>query len=133
MSESDIPDIAKLTYLRFLLQGVESQCVAGMPLISENYQATVDILKSRFGRPEQIVFCHVQALLALGTTEFKTLQELQDVIQVHIRSLKALGVGGATNVRSDLDTINPLQAATGCALGMGDTGPWQGEWSRLPY
>jgi len=95
VADSDLPDVAKLTYLRSLLRGVASQCVAGMSLTAENYHATVDILKNRFGRQEQIVFAHVQALLMLGTTSFKSLQELQDVLLVHIRSLEVLDIGGS--------------------------------------
>ena len=92
--KTDLPDITKMTYLRSLLTGEAEVSVAGLRLSSENYVATVQILKDRYGKPEKIVFSHVQALLSLGCADFDTLKKLKDELLVHVRSLEALGVGG---------------------------------------
>ena len=92
--KTDLPSITKLTYLRSLLFGEAELCVAGLRLSSDSYDATVQILKDRYGRRERIVFSHVQALLSLGSAQFDSLQKLKDKLLVHIRSLEALEVGG---------------------------------------
>ena len=92
--KTDLPDVTKMTYLRSLLTDEAEVSVAGLRLSSDNYEATVKILKDRYGRPERIVFSHVQSLLSLGCAEFDSLKKLKDRLLVHIRSLEALGVGG---------------------------------------
>ena len=91
---SEMSDVTKLTYLRSLLTGEASRCVEGMALCAENYGATCQILKDRFGRREQIVFGHIQALLQVGQCQKQSLKSLQDELLVHVRSLETLNVTG---------------------------------------
>ena len=70
-----------------------------MPLFSfrDNYN-----VQDRFGRPERIIFTHIQALLNMDTgldlhTQSSTASELwgiRDELNAHVRSLEALGVNG---------------------------------------
>lgn len=88
---SDLPDIQKLSYLRSLLKGEAAKSIGGLALTAANYGAAIDILKKRYGRPEKLVFLHIQSLLNLKEPN---LVALQDSLLSHIRSLEALDVGG---------------------------------------
>ena len=94
VDQADLSEVHKLTYLRSLLVGEAKQCVEGLPLKAQHYAATCDLLKSRFGRPELIIFAHVQQLLSLGSSSETKLQDLVDQLLVQVRSLAVLGVTG---------------------------------------
>lgn len=94
---SDMPDVSKFTYLRSLLLGEASQCIAGLPLTAANYVAACDLLKARFGKKEVIVFSHIQQLLSISppaSCDVHALRLLQDKLLIHVRSLEALDVTG---------------------------------------
>ncbi len=61
--QSDMPTISKFTYLLSLLKGEASCAITGLALTEANYEAARDLLCSRFGRKEQILFGHNQGLL----------------------------------------------------------------------
>ena len=86
--------VQKLTYLRSLQVGEARRCVEGLPLKSENYDTTCNLLKHRFGRQELVIFAHVQQLLSIGASAGGKLQELVDRLLVQVRSLEALGITG---------------------------------------
>ncbi|XP_037780314.1 uncharacterized protein LOC119576743 [Penaeus monodon] len=99
--DSDIPVIAKFSYLQSLLEGDAKGVVKGLAHTEANYQIACDMLKERFGRPERIKFAHVQALLnykssvkGKGPKYVSSLWNLSDELLTHIRSLEALGVSG---------------------------------------
>ncbi len=98
---TNLPVISKFTYLLSLLEGDAKSVVKGLAHTSENYQVACDLLKDRYGKPERIIFAHVQALLCghvnlnqNGTKSVAQLWKLRDEILTHIRSLEALGVSG---------------------------------------
>jgi len=78
--------------------------IRGIAVTAGNYKVACDLLKERFGRPEQIIFAHIQALLNLqpvppgqkGKAYVSALWKQQDVLLSHIRSLEVLGVKGDT-------------------------------------
>ena len=93
----------KFTYLQSLLQGEAASAVSGLALTAENYGTARDILVKQFGRPERIIFSHIQKLLqnnvSLSSRDSFTpihLCELHDEIVTRVRSLQNLGVGGET-------------------------------------
>ncbi|XP_037778187.1 uncharacterized protein LOC119574962 [Penaeus monodon] len=99
--DSDIPVIAKFSYLQSLLEGDAKGVVKGLAHTEANYQIACDMLKERFGRHEHIKFAHVQALLnykssvkGKGPKYVSSLWNLRDELLTHIRSLEALGVSG---------------------------------------
>lgn len=101
IDETDMPLISKFSYLLSLLEGEAKVCVQGLSLTSANYKAACDLLKDRYGRPERIVFHHVQALLnggvplkSKGSKYVSRLWSMRDEFMTHIRSLEALGVSG---------------------------------------
>ncbi|XP_063851761.1 uncharacterized protein LOC135095052 [Scylla paramamosain] len=58
------------------------------------------MLKERFGKPERIIFAHIQALLNIDMpvkssgSKYISLWKMQDQLNSHVRSLEALGVKG---------------------------------------
>ena len=91
---SELPAVHKLTYLRSLLVGEARRCVEGLPLKAENYVTTCELLKERFGRPELVIFAHIQQLLSISSAAGSKLQDLVDRLLVEVRSLEALGITG---------------------------------------
>ncbi|XP_068227909.1 uncharacterized protein [Palaemon carinicauda] len=76
------------------------------PRLSESGSASVDSscnVNERFGKPERIIFAHIQPLLGValptkiapGSSKHTlSLWKLQDELLTHVRSLEALGVDG---------------------------------------
>lgn len=101
VDQSELPDISKFSYLQSLLQGEALSVIQGLALSSANYKVACDLLKERFGRPERIIFAHVQGLLnvtltprAKGANQCESLWKLQDQLLCHVRSLEGLGING---------------------------------------
>ena len=66
VDKSDMPDISKLSYLLSLLKGEAKLAVNGLSLTAANYKTVCEILRKRYGRPERLIFCHIQDLLNLS-------------------------------------------------------------------
>ncbi|KAK3803545.1 hypothetical protein RRG08_027822 [Elysia crispata] len=100
-SNNSIPTVNKFTYLQSLLQGEAAATISGLSLTETNYSTAKTLLQTRFGRPERIIFSHIQHLLQ--TNLFLTSKEsslpahlwrLHDEITSQVRSLENLGAGG---------------------------------------
>ena len=94
---SELPDITKFSYLRSLLKGEAKAAVQGLSLTAAHYRIACDLLRDRFGRPERIVFSHIQELLNITVPKYpnvSVLWKLYDDLQAHIRSLAAMGITG---------------------------------------
>lgn len=101
VDEAEIPAISKFSYLQSLLEREAKSVIQGLSLTSKNYSAACTLLKERFGRPERIIFAHIQAFFDIsmppksqGTKYVSALWKLQDELMTHVRSLEALGVKG---------------------------------------
>ena len=95
IDQSDLPDIAKFSYLLSLLKGEVAAAVRGLSLTAANYRSARELLKERFGRPERIIFSHIQDLLNIMIPKHPgvpMLWEMYDQLQAHVRSLEALGI-----------------------------------------
>ncbi len=73
----------------------------GLTLTAANFPIACKMLKERFGKPERIIFAHIQALLNIdmpvkssGSKYISSLWKMQDQLNSHVRSLEALGVKG---------------------------------------
>ena len=100
-SNTSISAFSKFTHLLSLLDGDAMECVQGFSLTEQSYKDAWDQLEQQFGRPAQIKLCHVTALLRLeapkqgkGPTYVKSLYNMLNTIQTHVRSLANLGVKG---------------------------------------
>ena len=84
-----------LRIVKSLLDGSASRAIAGLPITEENYDAAVDIINKRFGKPQQLISAHMDELLKISTCSTDKphqLRYLYDRLNVNIRGLEALGV-----------------------------------------
>lgn len=85
--------IDKFNYLYSLLEGS-----GGLSLTDENYQAAVDLLQQRFGKPQQVISAHMDELLKIPVCSGDKASQLLFVygkISVNVRGLEALGVNSS--------------------------------------
>ena len=65
-----------------------------------NYEEAVSVLQQRFGNPQLIINCHMEALLNVpgisSHQDTRGLRKLHDSVEAHIRGLKALRVPSQT-------------------------------------
>ncbi|XP_066946056.1 uncharacterized protein [Macrobrachium rosenbergii] len=101
VDDSDIPIISKFCYLQSLLEEEAKSVIQGLSQTSANYPIACKMLKERFGRPERIIFAHIQALLNItmpaknpSSRNVSSLWKLQDELLTNVRSLEASGVNG---------------------------------------
>ena len=91
-----IPKIDKFNYLNSSLEGLAARTVQGLTLTEGNFDSAVELLKERFGKPQQIISVHMDKLLRIPTCTSDRLSSLREVygkITVNVRGLSALGVG----------------------------------------
>ena len=94
-ANTELTKIDKFNYLVSLLEGSASRAIAGLPITEENYDAAVDIINKRFGKPQQLISAHMDELLKISscaTDKPHQLRYLYDRLNVNIRGLEALGV-----------------------------------------
>ena len=91
----DISKVDKFNYLHSLLEGTAASAIQGLTLSEANYDSALELLKGRFGNPQQIICAHMDELLKIPacTNEHPaSLQLVYDKINVHIRGLSSLGI-----------------------------------------
>ena len=100
----NLSDIQKLTYLKSLLVGEVEKSIAGLTLISENYQNAVDILISRFGNKQLRITTHMNELRNLtrviSINNNQSMRKLYDVLDFDINNLKELQIDVSTRALS---------------------------------
>ena len=88
--------VDKFNYLVSLLESTAAEAIAGLSISSANYDEAISTLKKRFGKEQMIVDKHLDALLSVKAVsshlDTKALRKLSDVIESHVRGLRALGV-----------------------------------------
>ncbi|KAL9977060.1 hypothetical protein ACROYT_G014424 [Oculina patagonica] len=92
---TETPKVARTKLPKLTLQGSASRAIEGLPVTEENFESAVDILKKRFGKPQQLISAHMEELLKLNICTVDKpgqLRFLYDKISVNIRGLEALGV-----------------------------------------
>ena len=97
-SKAHIPGVTKFAYLCSVLLGDAKAVIAGLSITEENYKAAIDLLKSRYGRPDREIFTHISDMLAVQVPSSPTVDQLYSLyhtLQSHIRSLAALEITGA--------------------------------------
>ena len=93
----DLSNAHKLGYLKRCLIGPALRVIDSLQLTNENYEIACENLKTRFGRPEKIIYSHIVALLNLPVPVknhdyVSQLWNLRDSIVSHVRNLEALEV-----------------------------------------
>ncbi|KAH6931412.1 hypothetical protein HPB50_024380 [Hyalomma asiaticum] len=93
----ELSDIDRFNYLKSLLSGEAEGAIAGLQATAECYADAIEILAQRFGNPTALIPHHMQGLIDLkpvtSARNVRELRRLFDDLQVHMRGLKALGVG----------------------------------------
>ena len=59
-------DIDKCKYLQRSLTGDVAQTITGLPISSENYKVTMELLTKRFDYRQSIISRHIECLMALS-------------------------------------------------------------------
>ncbi len=90
-----ITKVDKFNYLSSLLEGTALRAIQGLNLTNANYDAAVEILQDRFGRPQQVIAAHMDEILkrqARTGEKLSSIIYVYDKISVHVRVLASLGV-----------------------------------------
>ena len=91
---TSLSDVEKLVYLQHAIKSGEAKgAIEGLSRSGDNYREAIDCLRSRYDRPRLIHRAHVQKIMcapALKDGNGKELRRLHDVIQQHMRALKAM-------------------------------------------
>ncbi|ESP04146.1 hypothetical protein LOTGIDRAFT_176360 [Lottia gigantea] len=95
-SNDSISKVDKFNYLKGLLEGAASLCIAGLSLTEQNYDSAVELLLEPFGNKQVMISSYMDALIDLSpvsnSNDVKRIRSLFDSIEVSIRSLGSLGV-----------------------------------------
>ena len=92
-SNTRLTGVEKFNYLRSLLEGEASRTVSGFTLTTANYEQSISLLESRFGKKQKVINAHMKALwhLPVPSNTASSLRQLHDTIVSHIRGLESLG------------------------------------------
>ena len=94
-SNGALNKIDKYNYLNSLLEGPAARAVQGLTLTQANYDSAIELLKSRFGKPQQVISAHMDELLHLpncNPDKSSSLRFVYDKVSIHVRGLESLGV-----------------------------------------
>ena len=94
-ANTSLSRVAKFNYLNSLLEGAAKCAVQWLTLSDANYDAAVEILEQRFGKPQQIISAHMDEILKIPqctSDRPASLRLVYDELSVHVRGLKSLGV-----------------------------------------
>ncbi|XP_037520532.1 uncharacterized protein LOC119397164 [Rhipicephalus sanguineus] len=99
-NNDDLRAAEKFNYLSTLVTGTAAAAISGLQATGECYEDAMNILKKGFGDERIIVQEHLQSLLdlrpVLSSSSTTKLRDLYNEVQVHVRSLKALGTSPNT-------------------------------------
>ena len=120
---TDLSQAQKLVYLRQSLKdGSARNVIEGLSHSGEQYNEAVQCLKERYNRPRLIHQAHVRKILevpSLKENTGKELRRLHDVLQQHLRALKAMGkepsasfITSLVEIKLDPDTMFEWQKAS---------------------
>ena len=93
--KDSLTDVHKLTYLVNSLEGPAYRALEDLEITGKNNGKAVEILKTRFGKSQQIISAHMQELLNLQSHPNDNIMHLWaifDNITVHVRGLESLGI-----------------------------------------
>ncbi len=95
----DLKPVEKMNYLKCKLEGEALKTIQGFSLTDANYKEAIRVLKQRYSDENQIINAHFSELAKLPPCSHSTsaLRITFDQIEVHLRSLEALGEPIETN------------------------------------
>ena len=89
----------KFNYLRCFLEGDALHAIARFSLINGNYQEALELLQNRYGKTQQIIPAHMNALVKMSSVDNEDLSGLRkffDAVTSHVRSVVNFGVKSKT-------------------------------------
>ncbi|GFU18809.1 uncharacterized protein NPIL_266261, partial [Nephila pilipes] len=91
---SGLSKIEKLIYLKSSVGGVAAKAISGFALTESNYDAALELLKTRFGQKNLLINAHLGSLLSItpikNTSDTNSLRKLYDRAETEIRNLESL-------------------------------------------
>ena len=87
--------IDKFNYLSSLVKGPAARAIQGLTLSEANYESAKEILKQRYGGPQQVIPAHMDELLKILSCvgeKSSQLRYVYDKVSIHVRGLESLGV-----------------------------------------
>lgn len=90
----ELSNIEKMNYLNGMLKGEAARPISRLPLTEENYKKATELLKERFGKPQNLTNAYMESLSKIHapSSESKNLREFYDTCEANIRGLETLGV-----------------------------------------
>ncbi|GFX51697.1 integrase catalytic domain-containing protein [Trichonephila clavipes] len=93
---SSLSKIENLIYLQSLVGGVAAKAISDFALTESNYDAALELLKTRFGQKNLLINAHLGSLLNItpieNTSDTNSLRKLYDRAETEIRNLESLGI-----------------------------------------
>ena len=91
-SNKRLTNIEKFNYLKAKLHGDAAHAISGISLSNDNYIVAIKILQERFGKTQEVIDLHYNALINLQNSDNTTkgLRCFLDKIAKHLRCLQVL-------------------------------------------
>ena len=88
--EQNLPKVSKFSYLNSVLK---NSAISGIPVITENYDTVITLLKEKFGKKEAIIESLYAKLqnLPKANNKFSEIKHTHEVIEKLLRQLEAQG------------------------------------------
>ncbi|GFY53849.1 uncharacterized protein TNIN_362371 [Trichonephila inaurata madagascariensis] len=102
---SSLSKIEKLIYLKSMVGGVAAKAISGFALTESNYDAALELLKTRFGQKNLLINEHLGSFLNITPIKNTSdLRKLYDRAETEIRNLKSLDI----NTESYGNLLTPI-------------------------
>ena len=115
IDQAELGKVAKLPYFKELLVPKVRQTIDGLPFTTEEYERAKQILKTKYGKPSEVVNAHIQNLMSLqsvnGANPVK-IHEFYEKLVTHVQILETMGKLNeiAGYVRITLDKLPGIRA-----------------------
>ena len=114
VDKAQVSRITKFSYLKELVDPKVRNAIDGLPFSIEGYERAKTILKSKYGKPCEIVHAYVQNIMGLPTisgSQPKKVHEFFETLVYNVQSLETLGKLRDINgyVRTALDKLEGIR------------------------
>ena len=111
---TEIPAVTKFSYLKELVMSKVRIAIQGLPFTTEGYERARNILKTRYGKPSEIVNSYVQNIMSLPNIhgcQPSKIHKFYETLMYNVQSLQTLGKIGKVNgyVRATIDKLEGIR------------------------